>query len=402
MSPSSAASKPSSANSEITAPPRGFFAWFDRRLVPPLRRVAEAPALVAIREALPLSFSGLMLGLIYFGIATPAPTVLKRLSSAFLPSFGIMAAFLLIILSYKLAITLRLSRFALLTASFIAFGLMLPRPYPPNIAPFLGSVGASGLFLAIILALVAAAALNAAKHFAGSQWVGVLGVVAVTIVMFTANFSLARELTALLRPLAMLGDTYVALLVITLVQTLLWTAGIHGPALLAAVVTPVYLSLQAQNTMAYDHHTALPHIVVVSLFLFVFPGGSGATLPLVLLLLRSRVQRLRTLARLTITPALFNMNEPLLFGLPVVFNPFLSLPFVVAPLVLATITYLSVYFGFVARPAFYIPSSVPAFLSVYFATLDWRAVALICVNVLVATLIYIPFVRAYERSEGAV
>ena len=77
-----------------------------------------------------------------------------------------------------------------------------------------------------------------------------------------------------------LGDTYVALIIIVCVQTLFWTIGLHWPALLAAVVTPVYLTLQAQNTLAFAHHAALPHIVVVSLFLFIFPGGAGSTLPL--------------------------------------------------------------------------------------------------------------------------
>lgn len=357
--------------------------------------------MVAIREALPLSFTGLILGILYFGITTPAATILKRLTGAFLPSFGVMAAFLLVILSYKLAAKMQLSPYALLTASLIAFPLTLPRPYQSSVLLSLTTIGASGLFLAIVIALAAAAALRAAKQYAGAQWVGAIGVLVAAYFLFAIHFSLSTELSALMQPLGTLGDTYGALLLITLIQSLLWTAGIHGPALLAAVVTPVYLSLQVQNTAAYDHHITLPHIVVVSLFLFVFPGGSGATLPLVLLLLRSRVQRLRTLARLTVTPALFNINEPLLFGLPVVFNPFLSLPFIVAPLVLATITYLSIFFGLVARPAFYVPSSVPAFLSVYLATLDWRAVALICVNLLVATLIYIPFVRAYERNQLA-
>lgn len=357
--------------------------------------------MVAIREALPISFTGLILGISYFGITTPAATIMKRFTGAFLPSFGVMAVFLLVILSYKLAAKLHLSPYALVSASVIAFPLTLSRPYQSSVFLFLSTIGASGLFLAIVIALVTGAALRAAKRYIGSEWTGVMGVVIAAAFMFALNFSLAKELSVLMRPLGMLGDTYTALLLITLIQTLLWTAGIHGPALLAAVVTPVYLSLQAQNTAAYDQHTALPHIVAVSLFLFVFPGGSGATLPLVVLLLRSRVQRLRTLARLTITPALFNINEPLLFGLPVVFNPFLSLPFVIAPLVLATITYFSVFFGLVARPAFYVPSSVPTFVSAYLATLDWRAVALIGVNLVVATLIYLPFVRAYERSQMA-
>ena len=99
----------------------------------------------------------------------------------------------------------------------------------------------------------------------------------------------------------------------------------------------------------------------------------------------------------TFVPALFNLNEPLLFAAPVVFNPHLALPFVGAPLVLATVTYAAVAAGFVARPAFYVPSSVPTLISTYVATQDLRALALVALNVALATLIYYPFVRAYER-----
>ena len=105
-------------------------------------------------------------------------------------------------------------------------------------------------------------------------------------------------------------------------------------------MTPVYLTMQMQNTHAFTVHAPLPYIVVVSLFLFVFPGGAGATLPLAGLLAISRVPRLRRVGRATFLPALFNLNEPLLFAAPVVFNPHLVLPFVGAPLVLATVTYV--------------------------------------------------------------
>ena len=100
---------------------------------------------------------------------------------------------------------------------------------------------------------------------------------------------------------------------------------------------------------------------------------------------------------MTFIPALFNLNEPLLFAAPVVFNPHLVVPFVGAPLVLATITYAAVATGFVSRAAFYVPSSIPTFVSTYLATQDLRAIALAALNVGVATLIYYPFVRAYER-----
>jgi cellobiose PTS system EIIC component len=171
----------------------------------------------------------------------------------------------------------------------------------------------------------------------------------------------------------------------------------HGPALLAAIVTPVYLTLQMQNTAAYAHHEALPHVVVVSLFLFVFPGGAGSTLALAALLAFSRVPRLRTVGRASLVPALFNTNEPLLFAAPVVLNPFLIPPFLIAPLVLATITYCAVVFGLVGRPIYYVPSSIPTAISTYLATLDPRAIALAAINVVVSAAIYLPFVRAYER-----
>jgi cellobiose PTS system EIIC component len=155
--------------------------------------------------------------------------------------------------------------------------------------------------------------------------------------------------------------------------------------------------MQMQNTHAFSVHEPLPYIVVVSLFLFVFPGGAGATLPLAALLAFSHVPRLRRVGRATIVPAIFNLNEPLLFAAPVVFNPHLVLPFVCAPLVLATVTYAAVAAGFVSRAAFYVPSSVPTFVSTYLATQDLRAVALAVLNVALATAIWYPFVRAYER-----
>ncbi|HLI96122.1 MAG TPA: PTS transporter subunit EIIC, partial [Candidatus Baltobacteraceae bacterium] len=222
-------------------------------------------------------------------------------------------------------------------------------------------------------------------------------VIAVAAALFDARISLGNALITLLQPLGRLGDTYAALLLITVVETLLWTVGIHGPATLAAIVTPVYLTLQLQNTEAFGRHQPLPHIVVVSLFLFVFPGGAGATLPVAALLAFSKVERLRKIGRLTIVPAIFNINEPLIFGLPLVLNPFLAIPFTVVPIVLATITYVAVAHGLVARPALYVPSSVPSLASTYLATWDVRAIALVAANIVIATLIYLPFVRAYER-----
>jgi PTS system cellobiose-specific IIC component len=365
--------------------------------------------MVAVREALPWSFAGLAAGLIAFIALVPVHgpffgSLVKRISLAELPAFGVMAVALAAILSYRLALHLRLSRPAVVAGSLLTFLLALPQPiallHPLG---YLHLVGESGLFLAIIVALVVVAACSVLRRciaeplVADAAAAGV--VVCVAAALYGAHISLGNELLHALKPLGELGDTYVALMVITAVETLLWTFGIHGPATLAAIVTPVFFALQMQNTDAFSRHQPLPHIVVVSLFLFIFPGGAGATLPLAALLAISKVERLRKIGRLTIVPAVFNINEPLMFGLPLVLNPFLAIPFTIAPLVLATVTYVAMAHGIVARPAWYFPSSMPTFVSTYLATFDVRAIALVAVNIAIATIIYLPFVRAYERHE---
>lgn len=365
--------------------------------------------MVAVREALPWSFAGLAAGLVAFIALVPVhgpffASLAKRISLAELPAFGIMAVALAAILSYRLALHLRLSRPAVVAGSLVTFLLALPQPITLlHPLQYLHLVGESGLFLAIIVALAVVAACSVLRRWIHSQLVAdVLAaalVVCIAALLYGAHFSLGNALLHALKPLGALGDTYAALMLITLVETLLWTFGIHGPATLAAIVTPVYFALQIQNTDAFSRHEPLPHIVVVSLFLFVFPGGAGATLPLAALLAISKVERLRKIGRLTIVPAIFNISEPLMFGLPLVLNPFLAIPFNLAPLVLATVTYFAIAHGFVARPAWYFPSSVPTFVSTYLATFDVRAIALAAINIAIATAIYLPFVRAYERHE---
>lgn len=398
MSKSSGASKPSSEK---------FKRFFERRIVPPLRRFGDAPAMVAVRESLPWSFIGLVGALIVFMIAVHpqaqsfGSAFVKRLALAELPAFGVMGATLAVVLPYRLATALKLSRVFLVAVTVVAFFLALPQPYDLHDAfAYLHRVGESGLFLAILLSLCTAGAMVLARRFGITQIAGALALLGVIVALFFAHLSVGNGIIAALQPLARLGDTYLALFLVVLIETLLWTFGVHGPATLAAIVTPLYLTMQQQNSEAFARHEPLPHIVVVSLFLFVFPGGAGSTLPLAALLLFSRVERLRKIARLTIVPALFNINEPLLFGLPLVFNPFLALPFILAPLILATITYFCVAHDWVARPAFYIPSSVPTPIATYVATLDMRAVILALVNIAIATVIYFPFVKAYERHEA--
>jgi PTS system cellobiose-specific IIC component len=402
MSRSSVASKPSSAASKV----RQAFVAFEGRAVPVMRRLGELPFIVAVREALPWSFIGLAAAFAVIltvelagGTSRGLPLGL-RLAAALLPAFGVMAMALAVVLPLRLAKASHHRVAPLLLGSVGSFALALPRPFGPDPITYLRLLGAAGLFIAILACGVTAAwTVFARRRLRGAwaEYAGAMLAICTFAALLALHVSLPAAIAAAMHPIARLGDTYFALMAIVAIETILWTAGIHGPAMLAAIVTPVYLTMQMQNTHAFIAHAPLPYVVVVSLFLFVFPGGAGATLPLAALLAISRVPRLRRVGRATFLPSLFNLNEPLLFAAPVVFNPHLMLPFVGAPLVLATVTYAVVATGLVARPAFYIPSSVPTLISTYAATQDLRAIALAMFNIVLATLIWYPFVRAYER-----
>ncbi len=377
--------------------PTGLFA----RIVPRLRALAESPEMVAIRRQLPISFIGLAAGLAGFMAVQPG-TLLQRFSESFAAAFGAMSALLVVLLTNDLAKRRGVPAAPAVGVAVAAFALSLPYERARTFFTLAKAVGSSGLFLAIGIGLLTVAALNAARRRLGpvaGSLVAAVVVVGIAGLCLGLGVSLTAALNVAIAPLGDLGDSLTALLIITLVETLLWTIGIHGPALLAAVVLPVYINLQLQNTEALAHNQPLPHIVTVSMFLFVFPGGAGATLPLVLLLLRSKVKRIRRVALATLLPSIANANEPLMFGLPLVLNPTLSIPFVVAPLVLAVVSWWAMDLGLVAKPAYYIPSTVPLPIGVFLATKDWRSVVLIVLDVLIALGIYAPFVNAYELQE---
>ncbi len=369
------------------------------RVAPALARLGDAPFLVAIRDALPWAFGALLVAMsvLLFVVAAPAglggEALARRVSTAMLPAFGIMATALAVALPVALSRRARFSLAPLLVATLAAYVVILPRPFGPDVIDYLQRVGAVGIFLAIVACACVGAGIALARHASGA----LVAIVLLAFVTFALHIDISAGIAKMIAPMGRLGDSLPALIAIIAAQMLLWLVGVHGTAVLAAVLTPVYLTLQLQNTQAFSAHLPLPHIVVTSLFLFIFPGGSGATMPLAILFSFSKVPRLRKLGRVVLLPAMANVNEPLLFGLPVVLNPYFVVPFFLAPLVLACITYGAVALGMVARPAFYVPSVVPAPIATYLATLDPRAIVLTLANVLVATIVYLPFVRAYER-----
>ncbi len=422
MSRSSVASRPSSGSfSPGIEPPGGDgpIARFERAIAPYAQRFAEAPPTQALRVTLPLAFGVVVLYLVVLLVREPFagwPHVAALIRQFMPDAFALASVVMVLALSFTLARRLRYAALPLVATALVAFVLALPHAAVQAVVAFarargaggLGAfattLGSSGLFTAIVVCMATAGAIALGRRRFGGIAGTAAGAFAVLLVsggLFALGLSLAGALSAALAPLGTLGDSFVALALITAIEAALWVVGIHGPALLAAIVLPVYYQMQFQNTDAHLHHGPIPHIVVVSTFMFVFPGGSGATLPLVVLLLRSPLARLRKLAYAALVPSVFSINEPIIFGLPIAYNPVLAVPFVVAPVALACTTYAAMALGLVGRPVLFIPATFPAFMNAFLTTLDWRACVLVAVNLVVAGAIWLPFLRVYERAELA-
>jgi PTS system cellobiose-specific IIC component len=426
MSRSSGESRRSSADSSESAPGTsllpagdGFVARLERAVAPFARRVSDAPAVRALQESLPAAFGVLLVVLVLLVFLQPFAgwgAIPQRLRDAVSPGFAIASIAMVLVLATRLAIRLAYPIAVTVATALVAFCFALPRAALADLVRFVATagahgwgafaktLGASGLFTAIVVSLASAGAIALGRRRFGihaGTIAGACGLIALSAALFSVRLSLAGALSAMLAPLATLGDSFVALLAITAIESLLFVVGIHGPALLAAIVLPIYVDLQVQNTAAAHAHQPLPHLVVVSTFLFVFPGGAGATLPLVLLLLRSRVPRLKKIAYATLVPSLLNVNEPVIFGLPLAYNPALAVPFILAPVALACTTYAALGLGWVGRPIYYVPSTLPPLVNVFLATFDLRACVLQAANIGLAAVIWLPFVRIYERAQAS-
>lgn len=158
-----------------------------------------------------------------------------------------------------------------------------------------------------------------------------------------------------------------------------------------------------QNRLALEAGAELPNIVTKQFHdIFVNGiGGCGATLGLiVVMIIFAKSKQLKTISKLAIGPAIFNISEPIIFGIPVVLNPIMIIPFVIGPMLAGAITYLSMYFGLVSAPAgIAVPWTTPLFISGILATNgDIMAGVIQFINVIVVGLVYLPFVKVYDRQ----
>lgn len=209
----------------------------------------------------------------------------------------------------------------------------------------------------------------------------------------------ADAVTALFQPI---DSPLSRALLFNLVNQLLWFVGAHGNNILSAVEQQYLVAATAANAAAVAAGEAPAQIVTKPfLDIFVFMGGSGTVLALVIaVLIGWRGSNQHRLARLSLAPALFNVSELMVYGLPVVLNPIFLVPFVLAPLVLVLTSYAACAAGLVPLISHPVSWTTPPLVGGYIATGSWRGIALQVLNLAIAVAIYRPFVeRARQLLE---
>lgn len=206
-------------------------------------------------------------------------------------------------------------------------------------------------------------------------------------------------------PLQGLSDTIGGGIIIVGLQSVLFWAGVHGPNVVGGVVSPLLLANSLDNQAILDAGGQLlgnpaAHIFTAQVNdVFVKSGGCGLTLGLIIAaFLVARSTQLKSLIRMALVPGIFNINEPIIFGLPIVFNPYLLIPFTLVPILAMIITYVSIAIGFMAPfSAVQVPWTTPPIIAGFLLN-GWQGAVVQIVNLAMATLVYLPFIKSQDKS----
>lgn len=193
-----------------------------------------------------------------------------------------------------------------------------------------------------------------------------------------------------------------AILTVTFIS-LFWFIGLNGGSIVNGIMRPFWVPLQEANLLAIEQGNLAPNIITEQFFDLVWIGGAGATLAVVLFLtFRSKSKQYREIGKVSLLPGLFNINEPVMFGVPIVLNPFFLIPLILGPVAITIFNYFMMYFNVVARPTgVIVPWSTPPMIQGFLVTGHWSGALLQLADMALVFIIWAPFIMAMDKKVYA-
>ncbi|HFN1655756.1 TPA: PTS sugar transporter subunit IIC, partial [Enterococcus faecium] len=215
------------------------------------------------------------------------------------------------------------------------------------------------------------------------------------IIIQLFNMDINKLITTIVtEPLSKITTGLPGFLLITSIANLFFGFGIHQAVISGSLLDPFLIQNMQENMAAYANKEQIPHIINMAFKdTFAVMGGSGNTIALLIaIFIFSRRKDYKDFAKLSVTPAIFNISEPIIFGLPIVFNISLIIPFVLAPIFSLTVAYFATAVGLINHVVVQIPWTTPPVISGFLATAgDWRAAVLQILIIAASVFIYLPF-----------
>lgn len=400
-----------------------MLAKLEQNFLPILLKVGENKRLIAIRNGITLTIPFTIVGSVFLILGNlpikawtdfVAP-ISDLLNTPVTVTFGMLGLISAIGIGYTMGKEFNVDPISNATVTTVAFLLAtLSDDFTINIE----TLGATGMFTAIIVALFTTELFrffvkkkitikmpdgvppSVAQSFSSLLPAGAI-LTTIWVMRVLLGIDLNEVIQFIFKPLVFGLSTLPGLMVYTLLVCFLWTCGIHGDNVLSGIASPIFLGYLAANTKAFQNGQPIPYEIAEGFWiLFMSIGGTGATLGLVLAMLRSRSKLYKSLGKMAFPSALFCINEPVIFGFPVVMNPIMMIPFISAPIVLGSMTYVLMKIGFVGKIVFQVPWTIPPIIGPYLATNGSLGAAIwsTC-SIGIAYLIYLPFFKMAEKKQ---
>lgn len=410
----------------------------EEKLVPVAAWIAENKYVNGIRRAFIMMMPLLMIGSLFLMItAFPLPAYQRGMASLLgenwkdifdIPvsaTFNLIALFVAFLVAQQLAKQFELDSIAVGLLSLASFLILTPLGNTSEFGQVITFVwlGSKGMFVAMVIGVVTVKIF----HFFVKRDILVKmpdgvppeviksfeALIPGTVILATALLlRVGMEHTSygtihdfvykmLALPLRALGTSYIGSILTVFAISILWSVGINSGSMVNGFVRPFWLENQVENIAALQAGQPLPHVITEQFFDMIWMGGAGVTLSLLLaIVIFAKSKHIKSVGAIGIVPGIFNINEPVLFGLPIILNPIMLIPFNIVPIVMVTTQYIAMNIGLVSKPlgvAF--PWPTPAVISGFITVGDLSGALIQIVNLIIGAMIYLPFLRIIDKAS---
>lgn len=402
-----------------------FMNWLSESFAPAMNNLFSKPWLAGISASMQKIIPFILTGSIifFYGVFVDYIPSLPNLGPICDYSFGIISLIVAFMMTNQLMEKLNHPLYVI-NASITSVGVMLMASMPKgeasdSIGALMGALGPSGIAVGMVIGIFVAAVFHAwgKLHFLEdssmpdfvSGWINVivpnvicLGVAMVLIIHM--NIDIAGVILSLFMPIAQFGQTLPGFILVCFIPAFFYTCGVSS-WMFGAVTTPIFMAGIQANIDAVAAGLPATNIVTsesVFTLAFITMGGMCATLGLNILMCFSKSKQLKTLGRVFLAPSIFNINEPVMFGAPVVFNPLLMLPAWINSVIGPVFVWVIMRAGLLNIPAVMNQiGQIPAPICSVMITEDIRAVLWWVVLFIIYLVVWYPFFKAYEKEKLA-